>query len=246
MPKTLDELYECKLCGFAPTNQKGHYDRHLRSVKHKQREKPELAKQLVDNKLKQMENKSKIKIEQIENATELRQKQIEIELELRQEALEIKEKMKEEETPERVITQTEMLRSSQGMDAFKKKLLETSEDTIQDYADIYNGVYSFQDIFKRDFSAVYEEDKVVVIDKYSVNRAYWINNAPCHQPFALDERYGNGLTCILKCIPLYFNSFKECITKEGFKTEYFKLDETEKKELEEWIKEEITWIHSNS
>lgn len=246
MPKILDELYECKMCGFAPTNKKDHYEKHCRSVKHKQREQPELAKQLADLKLQQMENKTKIKIEQIENTAELRQKQIEIDLELRQKQEEIKEKMKQEEPPERVITMTEMLRSSQGADAFKKKLLEASEDTIQDYCDIINGVKSFQEIFKRDFSAVYEEDKVIVVDKAQYNVGYWINNAPCHEFFFLNDTYWNGLASILYCIPIYFRAMKKCVTEEGFKTEYFKLEETEKKELEEWITQEITFLHSNS
>jgi hypothetical protein len=245
MPKILDELYECKMCGFAPTNKKNNYERHCRSVKHKQMNKPDLAKQLMDNKLKQMENKTKLKIEQIENTAELRQRQIETELELRQEALEIKEKIKEEETPERVITQTEMIRTSQGIEAFKEKLLKASDDTIQDYCDIINGVYSFQEIFKRDFTIVYEEDKVCVIDKGQTNRGYYINNVLSHEPFYLDDRY-NGVASILQCVPSYFKSLKKCMTEEGFKTEYFKLEERDKRELEEWIKEEITWIHSNS
>jgi len=244
MPKILDELYECKMCGFAPTNKKDHYEKHCRSVKHKQREKPELAKKLVDNKLKLMENRSKIKIEQIENATELRQKQIEIELELRQEALEIKEKIKEQAIPERVVTRTEMLKSL-GVEKFQERLINMF-DELQDYSDLYNGVITFQELFKRDFSAVYEEDKVCVIDKGQVNRGYFMNNAPSYWIFDLTDKYANGLTCMLNCITIYHSCLKKYAGEAGFKTEQFILSEIDKKELEEWVRQEITILHSNA
>jgi hypothetical protein len=246
MPKILEELYECKLCGFTPTNKKSNYEKHCKSLRHIRLMKPELAKQMADLKMEQMELKSEIKYLAIEKTTEVKRLQIEKELELRQRQEELKEKMKEEATPERMITQTDMVRSSKGMDEFKKKLLEASENTIQDYIDIINGVQTFQEIFKRDFSAVYEEDKVCVIDKGQDNIGYYINNAPCHHMFFLNDKYGNGLTSILDCVTLYFKAFKKCITEEGFKTEYFKLEEIDKKELEEWIKQEITILHSNS
>ena len=244
MPKILDELYECKLCGFAPTNHKGHYEKHCRSVKHKQREKPELAKQLADLKLQQMENKTKIKIEQIENSAELRQKQIELDLELRQKQEEIKEKLKEQPIPERVVTRTEMLKSL-GVEKFQERLINQF-DELQDYSDLYNGVKDFQDIFKRDFSAVYEEDKVCVIDKGQTNRGYFINNAPSYWIFELTDKYGNGLTCMLNCITIYHKALKKYAGEAGFKTDHFILSEIDKKELEEWVRQEITILHSNS
>ena len=246
MPKILDELYECKLCGFAPTNKKDHYEQHCRSLKHKQREKPDLAKQLADIKREKKQVKLEVRQLTFEKTIEVKQLQLEKEKELEQLELEIKEKIQEQVIPERVITQTEMVRTSQGMEAFQKKLLKASKDTIQDYCDIINGVYSFQEIFKRDFTIVYEEDKVIVIDKYSINKGYWINNFPSHEPFYLNDTIANGLTCILNCITIYHKAFKKCITEAGFKTEYFKLEEIDKKELEEWVRQEITWIHSNS
>jgi hypothetical protein len=138
-----------------------------------------------------------------------------------------------------------MERSSQGMLEFQRKLVNLF-DELQDYSDIYNYVFTFQEIFKRDFSTLYEEDKVVVIDKHQTNRGYWINNAPCHQPFYLDDKYGNGLKCILECIPIYHKTLKKYAGEIGFKTEEFILHETDKKELEEWITQEITWIHSSA
>jgi hypothetical protein len=244
MPKILEELYECKLCGFAPTNQKGHYERHMRSVKHKQCEKPELAKRLADLRLQQMENKSNRQLEQIENTAEIRQKQIEKDLELRQKQAEIKEQMIEAAVPERVITHSEMINTSDGMLKFQDKLVVMG-DTVEDYSDIYNGVKDFQDIFKRDFSALYATDKVVVIDKDHPHKGYWINNAPCHQLFRLEDKICNGLTSILKCIPDYHETLKDAATKIGFKTEKFKLEDTDKKELEEWIKDEITFLYNH-
>jgi len=246
MPKILDELYECKLCGFTPTNKKSNYEKHCKSLRHIRLMKPELAKQMSELKMEQMELKSEIKYLAIEKTTEVKRLQIEKELELRQRQEELKEKMKEEATPERMITQTDMVRSSKGMDEFKRKLLEASENTIQDYCDILNGVYSFQEIFKRDFSIVYEEDKVCVIDKGQNNIGYYINNAPCHQMFFLSDTCWNGLTSILDCIPIYFRAMKKCVTEEGFKTEYFKLEDTDRTELREWITQEITILHSNA
>ena len=242
----LTELYECKLCGFSPTNQKSHYEKHCRSIKHRQMNKPELAKQLADIKREKKELKLEVRQLAFEKTVEVKQLQFEKEQELEQLEADLKEKIREEAIPERVITMTEMVRTSQGILAFQTKLVGLSKDVIQDYIDIINGVQTFQDIFKRDFSAVYEEDKVCVVDKHSINKGYWINNAPSHEPFYLDDGYANGLTCMLNCITVYHKSLKKCMTEAGFKTEYFKLEEIDKKELEEWVRQQITWIHSNS
>jgi hypothetical protein len=245
MPKILTELYECKLCGFAPTNKKDNYEKHMRSLKHKQMVKPDLAKQLADLKREKKELKLEVRQLAFEKTVEVKQLQFEKEQELEQLEADLKEKIKEETIPERVITQTEMVRTSQGIEKFQEKLINMF-DELQDYSDLYNGVKDFQEIFKRDFSAVYEEDKVCVIDKYSINVGYWINNAPSYERFYLDDRYANGLTCMLNCVTIYHKALKKYAGEAGFKTEYFKLEEIDKKELEEWVRQEITWIHSNS
>lgn len=236
-------IYVCDTCK-EEFGQKGHYERHCRTVKHKRREKPELAKQLADIKQQQMELKIKSKMELMENAMEVKLLQVEKELELKQKEAEVKEKIKEPEIQERVITKTEMLRTSQGLEAFRTKLINMF-DEIQDYTDIYNGVYSFQDIFKRDFSALYEEDKVIVIDKSQVNRGYCVNIVNEHTPFYINE-LSSLFNSFIKCIPLYHKYLKEAAYKEGFKVEKFILSQVDKKELEDWIKEEITILHSNS
>lgn len=241
MPKILDVLYECKLCGNDFGNKKDHYERHLRSMKHKQREKPDLAKQLADIKREKKQVKYEVRQLSLEKTLEVKQLQMEKEQELDQIEAEIKEKIQEQVT-ERVITQTEMVRTSQGVEKFQEKLINLF-DELQDYSNCYNGVVSFQELFKRDFSAVYEEDKVCVIDKNQTNRGYYINNAPCYQPFYLDDTYANGLTSILRCIPIYHSCLKKYAGEAGFKTENFILSEIDKRELEEWVRQEMTIIH---
>ena len=244
MPKILDELYECKLCQKDFGNRKSNWEDHCKSLKHKRLMKPELAKQLADLKMEQMELKSEIKYLAIEKTTEVKRLQIEKELELRQKQEEIKEKMKEEATPERVVTRSEMLKSL-GVEKFQEKLVNMF-DELQDYSDIYNGVKDFQEIFKRDFSAVYEEDKVCVIDKGQVGRGYFINNAPSYWIFDLTDKFGNGLTCMLNCITIYHKTLKKYAGEAGFKTDEFILSDIDKRELEEWVRQEITILHSNS
>lgn len=244
MPKILDELYECRLCGFAPTNKKSHYEKHLRSVKHSTMIKPDLAKQLADIKREKKELKLEVKQLAFEKTIEVKQLQLEKEKELEQLESELKEKIKEEATPERVVTRSEMLKSL-GVEKFQEKLVNMF-DELQDYSDIYNGVYTFQEIFKRDFSAVYEEDKVCVIDKGQTNRGYFINNAPSYWIFDLTDKFGNGLTCMLNCITIYHKTLKKYAKEAGFKTDEFILSEIDKKELEEWVRQEITILHSNA
>jgi len=239
----LDELYECKICNKDFGNRKSNWEDHCKSLKHKRLMKPELAKQLADIKMEQMELKSEIKYLAIEKTTEVKRLQIEKELELRQKQEEIKEKMKEQDIPERVITRTEML-NSLGIEKFQEKLINQF-DELQDYSDLYNSVITFQELFKRDFSAVYEEDKVCVIDK-GTTRGYYINNAPSYWIFELTDKWGNGLTCMLKCITIYHKTLKKYAEEAGFKTDEFILSDIDKKELEEWMIQEITILHSNS
>jgi hypothetical protein len=206
--------------------------------------KPELAKQLTDLKMEEMELKSELKYLAIEKTTEVKRLQIEKELELRQRQEEIKQQMKEQAIPERVVTRTEMLKSL-GVEKFQERLINMF-DELQDYSDLYNGVKDFQDIFKRDFSAVYEEDKVCVIDKGQVGRGYFMNNAPSYWIFDLTDKYANGLTCMLNCVTIYHKALKKYAGEAGFKTDHFILSEIDKRELEEWVRQEITILHSNS
>ena len=233
MPKRLDELYECTLCGFGPTNQKGHHERHMNSSGHKLKSKPDLAKRLADLKRERKEHKNDVK-----------QIGLEKERELLQVEAEIQEQIAEAAVPERIITQSEMINTSDGMLKFQEKLVVMG-DPLEDYSDIYNGVKDFQEIFKRDFSAVYATDKVVVLDKEHPHKGYWINNKPGWAFFLVTDKSCNGLTRIFECIPKYHETLKDAASEIGFKTEKFKLEEIDKKELEEWIKDEITFLYSH-
>lgn len=240
MPKILEELYECTVCNKDFGNQKSHYERHLDTLKHKRMMKPKLAKQLADIKMEQMELKSEIKYLAIEKSTEVKRLQIEKDLELRQKELEIKEQIKEQIKPERVVTLREM-EMSQGIDKFMDRVALRA--TIDDYMSLYYGYVTFQDIFKRDFSAEYEEDKVYVIDKDQKNIYYYINNAPCHWFVQYDEKEYAKLY-IFSLITHYYNVLKENAIMNGCKVKDFNLEEIDKKELEEWMKEEITFSFS--
>lgn len=233
MPKRLDELYECKLCGFGPTNQIGHYKRHMDSASHNQKSKPELAKRLADANREAKEYKLLSK-----------QQELEKQLETLRIKAEIEEQKAESAVPERVISSSEMINTSDGMLKFQEKLVVMG-DPLEDYSDIYNGVKDFQDIFKRDFSAVYATDKVVVIDKECPHKGYWINNKPGWAVFLVTDKSCNGLTRIFECISLYHETLKDAADEIGFKTEKFKLEDTDKKELEEWIKDEITFLYNH-
>lgn len=233
MPKRLDELYECKLCGMDFGNSKSHYERHVNGPRHKEKMNPDLAKQLIDNKRIAKERKLVLK-----------QRALEEELETLQLEAEIKEQMIEAAVPEHRITHSEMINTSEGMRDFQYKLTLMG-DVLQDYCDIYNGVKSFQEIFKRDFSSLYKENKVVVIDKECPHKGYWINNKPGWAVFLLTDKSCNGLTRILECVSLYHKILKENASEIGFKTEKFELEEIDKKELEEWIKDEITFLYNH-
>jgi len=241
MPKILDELYECKVCD-QKFGQKSHYDKHMGCIKHKSKMKPELAKQLADIKREKKELKFEVKQLAFEKTVEVKQLQMEKELELEQMEEELREKMKEQAKPERVITQREMERSK-GMDKFMDRVALRA--TIDDYMNLYYGHVTFQELFKRDFSAEYEEDKVFVIDKGMKDICYWINNYPCHWFGPFDEKNYSS-SRIFFVITHYYNMLKEYAGQNGCKVKDFKLEETDKKELEEWMKEEMTFLYSKS
>jgi hypothetical protein len=240
MPRILEELYECRVCGFEPTNRLCNYEKHCRTIKHKSLMKPELAKKLADVKREKKELKFEVKQLAFEKTIEVKQLQMEKELELEQMELEIKEQIKEQAKPERVITKSEM-ENSKGMDKFMDRVALRPE--IEDYMNLYYGYITFQELFKRDFSAEYEEDKVFVIDKGQKDICYWINNAPCHWFGSFNEK--NYSSCrIFYVITHYYNMLKEYAGQNGCKVTDFKLEETDKKELEEWMKEEMTFLFS--
>jgi len=228
------------VCNKSFGNQKGHYERHIDSMKHKRLMKPELAKQLAELKMEQMELKSEIKYLAIEKSTEVKRLQIEKDLELRQKELELKQQIKEQAQPERMITKAEMERSK-GMDKFMDRVALRA--TIDDYMNLYYGYITFQELFKRDFSAEYEEDKVCVIDKSDKTTIHYINNAPCYWFGQFNEKEYAKLR-IFYVITHYYNMLKDYAGQNGCKVKDFKLDETDKKELEEWMKEEITFFFS--
>ena len=241
MPKRLDELYECKLCNKSFGNRHSNLLDHFKSLKHKRLSKPDIARQLADTNIEHMELKSEIKYLAIEKMSEVRRLQIEKELELKQKQEELKEQLKEAEEVEReiIITSKEINASLCGNE-FINEVKQKPE--IKDYNDIFHGITTFQDIFKRDFLEVYETNKVIVIDKAQIGVCYWKNNGGCVTRCTIGE-IGCGLKRILTVIVRYFEWLKEYATLNGCNIKEFKLSQEVKKELEEWIKERITFVH---
>jgi hypothetical protein len=227
------KVYVCDACGFSDIS-KTRFETHCQRMKHKKNILPELARQL-DN----------IKMERLEMKTNLKKEELEKDLELKQKAMELKEQVKEdlEKSAENCITKADMEKSV-GMRKFQEKLVGMF-DLVEDYFNIYNGVISFQDVFKRDFTSLYEEDKVCVIDKGQVNKGYYMNDYPSYWPFDIHDKHQNGLTRILKCIPLYHQNLRENAKVNDFKVDGFILSQADKKELEEWITQEITIFHQS-
>jgi hypothetical protein len=181
-------------------------------------------------------------MERLEMKTNLKKEELEKDLELKQKAMELKEQIKEDlaKSAEKCITKKEMEKSVGG-DEFISMLIDKPQ--IEDYNDMFNGIISFQELFQRDFLELYETNKVIVIDKGQLNVGYWINNAPCHTRFYLDDPIGNGLKRILTTIHIYHQYLKDYAKINGCNVKDFYLSQVEKKELEDWIKEEITFFH---
>ena len=233
MPKRLDELYECKLCNKSFGNRHSNLLVHFKSLKHKRLAKPDIVRQMAEANSEHKELKTEHKYLAIEKMTK--------ELELKQKQEELKEQLKEDIEIEReiIITSKELNASLCGKE-FIDEVKQKPE--IKDYNDIFHGITTFQDIFKRDFLEVYETNKVIVIDKAQIGVCYWKNNGGCVTRCTIGE-IGCGLKRILTVIVRYFEWLKEYATLNGCNIKEFKLSQEVKKELEEWIKERITFVH---
>jgi hypothetical protein len=242
--------YVCELCNFA-TPIKTHYNRHCGTEKHKLKTTPNLAKQLANIKIEEMELKTEMKLKESKEKQEAKQIELEmkqnlkrLELEKKQELkkkeMELKEQIKEEleKTEEKMIVR-KTLEKALPVITFMENVIDRPQ--IEDYNDIFNGAATFEDIFMRDFLAVYETSKSVVLEKGG-KTGYYMNNAPCLWYFYQNDTTGNGLTRILSLIPLYHKYLKEYAKENGCNIEGFNLSQEEKNRIEDQMKEEMTFL----
>jgi hypothetical protein len=240
--------YTCELCDFT-TNIKTHYLRHCNTEKHKLKTVPELAKQLANIKIEEIELKTQIKLK--ENKDKQEAKQIELELkeelkrlelekkqELKQKEIELKQQIKEElgKSQEKVVLYTKIERSI-PLVALMEQVID--RPTIEDYNNIYNGVITFEEIFIRDFLAEYKLNKSFVIEKGG-KVGYYINNAPCLWFLQFNDIKTENLY-IYKLIPLYHQYLKDWAKENGCNVQNFHLTEAETQRLKEWMVQETTY-----
>jgi len=242
--------YTCEKCLFS-TYKKTSYDRHCKTQKHKLKVVPELAKQLANIKMEELQIKTEMKKKESKEKQEAKQIELELKEDLKREELEklealkkkeleLKEQMKEELTKEdKRISKGIITQQTVGIDTFLLNVVERPE--LEDYCEIMNGVSTFEELFMRDFLAEYEISKTVILEK-NTHIGYYINNVPCMWMFYKDDKIGNGLTSMLKLIPYYHGVLKEYAKDNGCKVENFTLTDEIKKKLENQIMEEMTYI----
>jgi len=220
--------YVCEKCNFA-TQIKTHYNRHCGTEKHKLKTTPDLAKQLANIKLEEMELKTDMKRIELERKQELKKKEMELKEQIKEELEKTEEKMIARKTLEKALP----------VITFMEHVIDRPQ--IEDYNDIFNGAATFEDIFMRDFLAEYETSKSVVLEKGG-KTGYYMNNAPCLWYFYLNDTTGNGLTRILSLIPLYHKYLKEYAKENGCNVQGFNLSQEEKNRIEDQMKEEMTFL----
>lgn len=234
------------------TDKKTSYERHCKTQKHKLKIVPELAKQLANIKMEELELKTEMKKKESKEKQEAKLIELELKEDLKREELEkiealkkkeleLKEKIKEElAKEEKRICQT-IIKRSVGIDTFILNVIERPE--LEDYCEIMNGLSTFEELFLRDWLAEYEINKTVVLEK-DTNMAYYINNAPSFWVFNKDDKYGNGLTSMLKVIPYYYRVLKQYAKDNGCKVEDFTLTDEVIKKIEARLIQEMTYIIS--
>jgi hypothetical protein len=242
--------YVCEMCNFA-TPIKTHYNRHCGTEKHKLKTAPDLQKQLANIKIEEMELKTEMKLKESKEKQEAKQIELEMKQNLKRIELEKKQELKKKEHDLKEKIKEDLLKTEEKMIA--RKTLEKALPVItfmeqvidrpklEDYTDIFNGAATFEDIFMRDFLAEYDNSKSVVLEK-GLTTGYYMNNAPCLWFFYLNDTTANGLTRILSLIPLYHKYLKEYAKENGCNVKQFNLSQEEKNRLEEWMREEMTFL----
>ena len=222
--------YTCEKCSFV-THNKSLFARHCDTEKHKIKTAPDLAKQLANIKVEEMELKTDMKRIELERKQELKKKEHELKEKIKEDLLKTEEKMIARKTLEKALPVV----------TFMENVIDRPQ--IEDYTDIFNGAATFEDIFMRDFLAEYDNSKSVVLEKGCLT-GYYMNSAPCLWYFYQNDTTGNGLTRILSLIPLYHKYLKECAKENGCNVKEFNLSMDTKKQLEDWMKEEMTFLVS--
>jgi len=220
--------YVCEKCNFA-TQIKTHYNRHCNTEKHKLKTTPDLAKQLANIKIEEMELKTDMKRIELERKQELKKKEMELKEQIKEELEKTEEKMIARKTLEKALPVITLM----------ENVIDRPQ--IEDYNDIFNGAATFEDIFMKDFLAEYETSKSVVLEKGG-KTGYYMNNAPCLWYFYQNDTTGNGLTRILSLIPLYHKYLKEYAKENGCNVQGFNLSQEEKNRIEDQMKEEMTFL----
>lgn len=232
--------YNCDKCSFT-THIKTHYNRHLETEKHKLKCSP-LAQQLIDLKMKEMELKNEAKMKEMEAKVDLKRAELEKKQEIKMKENELKQQIKEEllQTEDKIITRLS-LEKSVPLIALMERVIDRS--TIEDYNDIFNGATTFEDVFLRDFREEYAENKSIVLDKGG-KTGYYINNAPCLWFFYTNDLIGNPIKRLFSLITLYHKYLKEFAKENGCNIEQFNLTDDIKKQLENQLLDDITYMVS--
>lgn len=232
--------YNCEKCSFT-THIKTHYQRHIETEKHKLKCSP-LAQQLIDLKMKEMELKNEAKMKEMEAKVEMKRAELEKKQEIKMKEMELKQQIKDEllHTEDKVLCRFSLEKNIPLI-----KLMERVIDrpTIEDYNDIFNGAATFEDVFLRDFHEEYAENKSIVLDKGG-KTGYYMNNAPCLWFFNTNDTVCNPIKRLFSLITLYHKFLKEFAKENGCNIERFNLTDDVKKQIEDQLIEDITYMVS--
>jgi hypothetical protein len=235
--------FSCDACAYT-TDRKLNYMRHCNSDKHKLKVSPEVATvvnntmtELANLKMVEMQTKTDFKMKELELKNEIKLKESllkeKLKIDIKQEIVEMKQQVKDESD---VITY-DTIRKSCWIRDFRQKVWERF--TIEDYDDIFNSCETFEDVFIKHFMAEYDINKSYVIEKdsYSVYQKcvdYVSESSYNTKTIKEDVSY------MLKLIVLVHQRFGEFAKEEGRNTKGWKLQEEEKKKIEDLMIDMMT------
>jgi len=243
--------FTCDTCAFT-TDRKLNYMRHCNTDKHKLKVSPAVATvvnnamtELASLKMTEMQTKNEFKMKELELKNEIKMKESLLKEKLKQDIKQEIVEMKQQAVDESGSINYKSIETACWIRDFKQNVWERF--TIEEYDDIFNTFATFEDVFIKHFMAEYDNNKSYVIDpRCNGNKKYYIYekcvdyvfHSNTYTPETIRFDIGN----ILSLVPKVHKAFGELAKDEGRNAKDWKLQDDEKKRIEDLMIDMMTKI----